>query len=873
MLAFCRKNRGAISVFLTLILIPTFIFSGVLVDGSKILGAKNLVSGAGELALNGALSNYNEELNKTYGLLAMATTAEEVESAMQDFFKATLNYSGLREEDVSKALVYLELTSDSFSVSNIPGSEIFRTEVLEQEVLEYMKYRAPVTLVGRVIDNGKLDQLVNMEKERKAADGQLKFEKELDDLQDIFDELKELTDKLHDEVYNEICDKSGYDSMLSYAQVSYKEATMLGAAYYLMNAARFEAKGGDTKALMEEMVGLKWSGSIDAENASKIIQMIVIDNSVADPESVLDGVDEDSEEYEELLELIENYADAQTNMENGYSATRDRLESVVRNVYEEVKKQYDLAGDGLDLCETIDKKVEELEKKFKKMKESYDKWDKAVQDLPDGESKSAYEENLKEFDYFESEGMLDSFKSLIEDNKTYFTEVRDQLDDLTFAEKPLHQINDRSVITNQISCDFVYSANEITTEGQNLMGLYHDIGTMNLSIENKNIDLQNPALKGHEFVEKLEEYCDTSGANKAKQDEATNTWKSNMEAASGSLKTMMLSDDIDNFEFSNYDLPSDWLSIAYDDEGADDLTVEGGLDKSDRKKAYNSGDQNLNKDSAGISEISGLPALLAQAGETVAEPLIITEYVMGMFSHYTSNYDGYKNTTDNPLSITDDELKAHAAYRAEIEYILWGQPKARDNVTITKSIIFAVNMVFNLGFAFTNSTIRSDATTIASFFPVGALAKIAIKCALQTMVAMVETVRNMAVILEGGAVPLIKYGASPTWDTNIMTTVGHKNDGKSGFTYEDYVWILVCVKMFASRQTVLARTADCIELNMTDKKTNDDNSLKDMYTMIDLEASVSIDTFFLPKLNGAGYDVQTIDDDTFTIDYYGVQGY
>jgi hypothetical protein len=72
---------------------------------------------------------------------------------------------------------------------------------------------------------------------------------------------------------------------------------------------------------------------------------------------------------------------------------------------------------------------------------------------------------------------------------------------------------------------------------------------------------------------------------------------------------------------------------------------------------------------------------------------------------------------------------------------------------------------------------------------------------------------------------------------------------------------------------MLARTADCIELNMTDSKKDNDNSLHEMYTMIDLEAEVGIDTYFLPRLSGAGYNVGTVDENTFKVKYYGVQGY
>ena len=151
MINFCKRCEGTIAVFLTLILIPTFIFSGVMVDGSRIMASKNLVSGAGDLAMNAALSNYHEELNEVYGLLAMANTPQEIESIMKDCFETSLNASGVSREDFSKALVYLELTEGGFSASSLVDTEIYQTEVFKQEVLEYMKYRAPVTLVDRAV--------------------------------------------------------------------------------------------------------------------------------------------------------------------------------------------------------------------------------------------------------------------------------------------------------------------------------------------------------------------------------------------------------------------------------------------------------------------------------------------------------------------------------------------------------------------------------------------------------------------------------------------------------------------------------------------------------------------------------------------------
>lgn len=890
----CKKSKGAISVFLTLILIPTFIFSGVLVDGSRILGAKNLISGAGELAMNGALSNYHEELNKTYGLLAMASTAEEVDDILQDFFETTLNYSGLHKEDVSKAMVYLELVDGSFYTSNIPGSEIFQTEVLRQEILEYMKYRAPVTGFNRAIKDN-LAPLENMEKEKNAADRQLQFEREMKDLQDIFDKLKEKTSELHDSIYNGIMDENGFTDLLEDTKASYEEIAMLAPALHCMwEDAPNAERGGSTQELMEDMIGLQWSGEINAESASKIIRMIIISNNIDDPYEILDGLDRHSDEYREREELIEEYDAALENMQEGIEGTEDRLDVLVQGRHEVMKEQYDLAKRGLELCVDILELLEKLEKEIEKTEGLYKDWKGAVDALPaSAASKKAYEENLEDNGYYsETSSMLGEFRQLIIDNQTYFQEVQDQLEELTFTGRPIHEISDKSIFWNEADYGLLYSEVEVKNAGQEFMRQYHDIEPMEFSVWKAGINLE-----GNQFIDKLKEYYDTSNADPEMQKEYTDQWDQNMEEQSEKLEEEEeeLREAFKDINLKQYlsELPSYWIKYGKDSESGEangdpffeeedsfdgsrdeeSIAIDGGLDESKREDSYESGSSHLNKDSAGIGEISSLPTLLLDAGETVAEPLIMTEYVMEMFSYYTCDVDTEGTKIENPVSLTEDELKEHALYRAEIEYILWGRPELRDNVTITKSIIFAANMIFNLSFAFTNKTIINDAKLVAACFPVGMLAQTAIKCALQTLVAMVETVKNMNYLMEGKKVPLVKHGTTPIWETPIISPVGKKNDGNTGFSYEDYLWILVCVKMFVSPQLMLARTADCIELNMTDLKENDSNSLKDMYTMIDLEAAVSIDTFFLPKLNGAGYNVQKIDDDTFTLSYYGVQGY
>ncbi len=67
---FC-KNKGTISVFLTIILVPVLLLGGLTTDAARICMSKAVISDAGEMAMNAGLAQYNEELHDEYGLLVM----------------------------------------------------------------------------------------------------------------------------------------------------------------------------------------------------------------------------------------------------------------------------------------------------------------------------------------------------------------------------------------------------------------------------------------------------------------------------------------------------------------------------------------------------------------------------------------------------------------------------------------------------------------------------------------------------------------------------------------------------------------------------------------------------------------------------------
>lgn len=877
MINFCKRCEGTIAVFLTLILIPTFIFSGVMVDGSRIMASKNLVSGAGDLAMNAALSNYHEELNEVYGLLAMANTPQEIESIMKDCFETSLNASGVSREDFSKALVYLELTEGGFSASSLVDTEIYQTEVFKQEVLEYMKYRAPVTLVDRAVKD-KVGKLETISEERAAADAELKFEKELNDVQQLLDELNELADKQKQYV-GQIGTKESLNRLLSETESNYGKITLLSVAHYRLSHCT-DSASGDMKSLMRKMVDLSCGVSeITADVASHLIRMKRIENAMQgkDPDDLLDGLDEDSDEYQEIEELIENYEDAKSVMEEGIKNTEKQLDELVEKSYNAMHEQWQCAKEGSENCTGILNKISEIRSKLEDCKGKYENWKDAVSHLSNEQSKTAYQKSIDEVSGLfekETEGNIEGYEKKIQNNQIYFDEVVVSLDQVIFMGYRIdYDVSSKAVFIGEADYGQMISAGEVRSAADDFMVGYSSPSTMSLSVEiDRTIDERDP------FIEKLKNtYCNTDGADKGKADEETKKWKDKLTEKKEELDRLLTCEDIPDENVDSIAggrLPTAWLGIRTVPGTEDNaIQAQGSLeDKQSRKKAAESGSDNLNQDNATLTQMSSLGSLMAGVGEDVIEPLYCTEYVMGMFSHYTTNRERDGSEISDPESLSRAKLNQDALYRAEIEYILWGDPGTRNNVKKTKAIVFAVNFVFNMSFAFTNVELGNQARTIAAFFPVGAVGKIAIKCALLSIVAMIETTDNMVDLMNGKPVLLIKD--SSHWKTWLGVPGGAYQEDDKGFTYEDYLWILVCVNMYLpSKQTeLLGRTADCIELNLTDKKTKEENTLRRMYTMLSVDAEVSIDTFFLQRLGGAGVDVP-YDRNTFKVDYHGIQGY
>ena len=134
---FIRGEQGSVSVFLVCILVPLVVLECFAIDYVRLASAKTLINEGVYMAVNGAMSGYNHELKKGYGLFAL-DDPEHVGTYADLCFQETVDPegSGLLSGECSNLLpVSAKLTTKIDKNSSLENDEI-----LNEQIYEFMKY-------------------------------------------------------------------------------------------------------------------------------------------------------------------------------------------------------------------------------------------------------------------------------------------------------------------------------------------------------------------------------------------------------------------------------------------------------------------------------------------------------------------------------------------------------------------------------------------------------------------------------------------------------------------------------------------------------------------------------------------------------------
>lgn len=238
-----KKEQGSVTIMMCILFLAFVMLAGVLIDSARFLIAEVQVKRATQTAINSVLSEYDIELKEQYGLFAFEDNSA-VNDKILKYMERSLNPTkNMRKGSLLSWIVKGDL-STYFSASNeqftLPEDNFITEEsplmpdmynlwdyslpvniyngnssksladadVFERQVLEYMKFRAPVQAVEGFLN--KLGLVFQAKESTELAKERNKVEKELDKLDGSMSEIIKLIDGWYFDNKNKFQIKEGY---------------------------------------------------------------------------------------------------------------------------------------------------------------------------------------------------------------------------------------------------------------------------------------------------------------------------------------------------------------------------------------------------------------------------------------------------------------------------------------------------------------------------------------------------------------------------------------------------------------------------------------------------------------------------------------
>ena len=217
MLKFCQNHKGSISIFLLCIITAMLLFSFLTLDIAKTNLATATARSNSDIVANAVLTDYDKLLKDAYGLFANSNSIDELSKNVADYYVATMASNGIKVEnkneiynaisslitntEISKNNNMLQLKTGSISLggnSNDSGviiqpvneSAISNPRVMRRQIVEYMKYRAPISLATGMLE--KLNVMKDLDNQTAATTAKINYEDSLNDVQRSSDVVYEI---------------------------------------------------------------------------------------------------------------------------------------------------------------------------------------------------------------------------------------------------------------------------------------------------------------------------------------------------------------------------------------------------------------------------------------------------------------------------------------------------------------------------------------------------------------------------------------------------------------------------------------------------------------------------------------------------------
>ncbi|MBP1592044.1 MAG: hypothetical protein ILP22_08395, partial [Oscillospiraceae bacterium] len=382
-------------------------------------------------------------------------------------------------------------------------------------------------------------------------------------------------------------------------------------------------------------------------------------------------------------------------------------------------------------------------------------WKTAISALSEGDVKTSMQNEYNNDVKSLNKNDIGDYLTVTEKNLNAFKNLRGFAEGLKFHGETVCQYIDYSSVFVPALCDrAVYSQND--TPGAADAEVSAEL-VSTVKPGNESYTEQGNSYKFYKYLNDTYGNTAVAQANKKSAKELLKTMKDlgdpskitqNMPSAAKTDLRSKISDE-------KLNAISAYLAVP---AAGESFTATGG--DTDAEQALENSEALQENTGAYMSQISDL------AGESI-EDLLLSEYIMQMFSCYTSETEcsGGKVNTVTPQMMSGVQMSEqnNVFYRSEAEYILWGNEDMEKNLAYTRALIFGTRFSLNSVYAFTDSEIRTVTTTAATAIagwtgfgiPV-------VKTVLILSLALSESVIDLNTLLAGGEVPV--YKNSSTWN-------------------------------------------------------------------------------------------------------------
>ena len=192
---FRSDRRGAVTVMVTLLLIPAVLVSGTAVDYARIFSARSTLQDANQLAANGLLASYDAMLKDLYGLFGIMSEDEVLAAMINEYIEVAILGEDWMDRGVGTfQLTYAPKPNDAV-VAFDPNMHLKNPEVLRRQIEEYAKFRAPVIIVNKVLK--RLEDFKKVKADSEAIEKKIEIDDKIEEIDELYQRIYGLIIKIN----------------------------------------------------------------------------------------------------------------------------------------------------------------------------------------------------------------------------------------------------------------------------------------------------------------------------------------------------------------------------------------------------------------------------------------------------------------------------------------------------------------------------------------------------------------------------------------------------------------------------------------------------------------------------------------------------